>query len=571
MHTTPLCAWPWSSGSECVVLCCVWSLRVVPVAHLSFSLRAFGSTLPRGHSDDPTQGQLAVKIRTLLQHKMGAAFSEQDVRFLVFELTVELVNAPLLSTVVPPPAFSSASSAAAPAGPGGSGAYTTGPAVPSATDYVHPVPVVNSQAPLIEAACTSLLASFVSHNAATTLDERSTVLAALVSRLGSANVSGDGFVLLATLLRRQLLFSPFADPALVQDALGHVAPFCLLPQPLAGLARNLMSLLTMESRCPGATWRRNLERYFPMLAGAEPSGKELEAVLFAPPDSLIATALETFKTRALPERTVVIGTLLALFRACGFTDDAVPADASVKAGRFETHLAVLSLKKLRSLLRKTRLALEQTLQLTSAADAALYLAARMDHLKRCVYICSDRRSLSLSLSHAPLLFSAAEKHISRALQLQRRKASEAGTLAPEVPPLSIQDAVPLLCGLPWQYRVHRFTFDCILAGREAGGKLPRRNAQKPLRELVLEYAKLESASSAPQRLSVLVEGGDWEFHHVLSAYVSVALAADTAELLRTRVELAFFLLPTRRPSLLAGYLRCALRSALLTYRLTCAL
>jgi hypothetical protein len=112
-------------------------------------------------------------------------------------------------------------------------------------------------------------------------------------------------------------------------------------------------------------------------------------------------------------------------------------------GVFAQHLQDLTLKKLRSLYAKTRAAMEQSLEISSTAESREFLAHRLAKLQR-----------------------AAEKHL---LKVGR------STTAPAAP---VPRRTTLLCGLPWRFRVCRFTFDCALAGREVGGKLPRRNAQK---------------------------------------------------------------------------------------------
>ena len=157
-------------------------------------------------------------------------------------------------------------------------------------------------------------------------------------------------------------------------------------------------------------------------------------------------------------------------------------------------LEYLSLKKLRGIYQKIRLCMEQALQMSVAADANTFLVHRMDHLRR-----------------------AAEKHIKK----------EVARLGDASPPFALTpESSALLLGIPHQFRIHGLSFDCTLAGRDRqGSKWPRRNARKPLEEIVSDYLQCAPTDGRRMPLRIMIDGGDREFHHVVSALVSVLDAA----------------------------------------------
>jgi hypothetical protein len=347
--------------------------------------KAFGATFPRTSPlSDPSQGHFAIKVRTLLQRKLSvpnssAIFAEQDIRFLVSELTSETnptmvqgANNNIMSTPQPVPQ-SSASGAVQSVTPYFSLVASRAVAV-AALDYEN-TPV--------DAACVGLLTAFVARHAATILDNRSAVLAAVLNRLRGTN-SETTFVMLTCLLQRQLLYTPFTDVSQLEEALTSVLPYQIWPEPFATTAIGILRKLSMEFKCPGVTWRHQLERSFPNLREQPVTGKELEAIVFGPPDSAIAVALESFVVQPPTERAVLIVALIALYRATGLLDESdgdVEKSADVPMP-FATQLGVLSVKKLRSLYKKTRTALDHTLQIASPTEASTYISQRMEHLRR---------------------------------------------------------------------------------------------------------------------------------------------------------------------------------------------
>lgn len=408
-----------------------------------------------------------------------------------------------VASTSPPAAGPAATALAAGGGSTPQPSSSTGAAsatTPRSTQEQQQVLPKMDPAPL-DASCMALFPTLLVRYAALGGRVKSPTLTGVVNRLRAGGLSESAFMMLTTLLEREIHLTPFSDPDLLQDALSMLTPYYLWPQPYAAQAFHMLKLVSREVKCPGVAWRRGLERVFPFLTHRAATGKELDVVLLAPPDSAVASALEAHRVAQPSETEVLVGSLLSLYRAAGLSTDLC-----------ESRLLTLGAKKLQSLYDKTREAMDVALEISSPVDAAVYLDQRLDQLRR-----------------------AAEKHAPGKVQASDSSAQ-------------------LLCGVPWQIRVSKFSFDVTLAGREIGGKIPRRNATKVLRELILDYGKVESSNGGPVALRILVEGGDWEFHHVLSSYVVVSLAPDTGELLRKRVKISFHLLSTRIPSALCDAL-----------------
>lgn len=263
--------------------------------------------------------------------------------------------------------------------------------------------------------------------------------------------------MMAPFLRRHLAASPFVDVSLVADAMASFRSFQLWPQPVCGIAVDMLRCLAMETKSPGVTWRRALEKAFPQLQGLPATGFELSALVLAEPSSLLAATLDKATVRVPSEREVTAGAVVAIFQAMGVGEPEPGAGEPETSGAppppVEPQLQFLSLKKLRGIYLKIRTCLEQSLQICSAGDALAFVLARLDHLHRAML-----------------------KHVARE---QARCKGVPGFLP--CPPASM-----LLCGLPRRFGVARLSFDCALAGREPGSKWPRRNALKPLREMVAD-------------------------------------------------------------------------------------
>jgi hypothetical protein len=373
----------------------------------------------------------------------------------------------------------------------------SGPAAPSA----------------LEQSCTSLLSTLAAQHLAAFRTSES--LGVVLGRL--RRDSGEAAFLTTTcFLRRHLVCSPFADASLLEEACTTLRSFHLWPQPIAGMAVAMLETLAMEAKSPGVTWRLAWEAAFPALQGLPATGHELNTYVFAAPDSPLGALLDAI-TIALPsERELTAGAILNLFQCCGIgeAEDAEESEEATAAA--ELRLDYLSLKKLRGIYAKVRGCLEQAVQMSSADDAMLFLFNRLEKLRR-----------------------AAAKHI----------AKESGRTN-GVPGFSANPRPSqMLCGLPLQHHVCRLSFECALAGRDVGTKWPRRNAQKPLKEIVGELLRAHRDKRLPARC--LVEGGDNEMHHMLGAYVAT-LQSDPE--VAAKIKFRFYLLPGRRPSLVGSYL-----------------
>lgn len=334
--------------------------------------------------------------------------------------------------------------------------------------------------------------------------------------------------MMAPFLRRHLASSPFVDVALVEEAIVSFRQFHLWPKPLCDIVLDMLRCLSMETRSPGVTWRRQIERGFPALTGQPSNGFELSSFVFTAPESVLANVLESTTVRVPSEREVTAAAVIAIFQSVGVGggESAENGDES-GAGLVveEPKLQYLSLKKLRGVYGKIRECLEQSIQMSSAADAMAFVLARLDHLHK-----------------------AALRHVAR----EEARCKEKAPFPPN-PPISV-----VLCGLPVRFAVSRVSFDCALAGREPGSKWPRRNAMKPLRELVAEmvfslcfccscfvevFEKTRAHAPGRKRIvaRILIEGGDYELHHMLGAFV--ALVQSDVEL-SSKIKFRFFLLPS---------------------------
>ncbi len=261
--------------------------------------------------------------------------------------------------------------------------------------------------------------------------------------------------MMAPFLRRQLVCSPFVDLALIEDGIASFRAFHLWPQPLCSITLDMLRTLSMETKSPGVTWRRALEKGFPALKGRPATGFELACFVFVAPESSLANVLSSVTVRVPSEREVTSAAVLAIFQSLGVGEteaDEMAAAAEVPQMQF------LSLKKLRGVYSKVRECLQQSIQMSNVPDAMSFLLARLEHL-----------------------YKALLKHVAR----EQGRCKGVAPFPPN-PPSSL-----VLCGLPRQYQIVRMSFDCALAGREPGSKWPRRNALKPLRETVADMVRFE--------------------------------------------------------------------------------
>lgn len=364
-----------------------------------------------------------------------------------------------------------------------------------------------------DAASTSLLGSFAMQLAAS---QEPLAFGAVMARF-HRDLPETAMVMLTSLLMRQLMLTPFIETAQLEDLQRQLRSFLLWPKPFSVYAQRMLQKLSMEARSPAITWRRHWESHFPILQGRKPVGNELDVVFFCSSESAVGSLLESATIRVPSERELFVGMILNLLRVCGLEDEEDLV--------FE-QIGVLSVKKLRGFYTKMQASLEQSLQVPVPADAMAFLLRRLEHLRR-----------------------TARKYVTKS----RSKGSN--TSCDGYAALSM-----LLCGVPFRYQVNRVNFDCVLAGREVGTKWPRRNIQKPLREVVTEVLRRLSESMPPAEteakqkrhpIRIVLEGGDNEFHHILSAYVSLLLS--DAEILK-KAKFRFYFVPTRRNSMLASYL-----------------
>jgi hypothetical protein len=266
----------------------------------------------------------AVKVRMLVQRKLlgNGSFSEQDLRFMVSDL------------------------------------MTSGNTPTS-----------------LELCCTCLLTVLTSQHIAA--NKTSELLGVVFSRLRRDAVDGT-LAMMTSFMRRHLAASPFVDVALVEDAMTSFRMFHLWPKPICTIALSMLQSLTMETKSPGVTWRRSLEEAFPSLQQLPGTGYELSSLVFAAPDSALASVLESVAVRVPSEREVTAAAVIALFQSMGI------GESECEEGQVaeEPKLEFLSLKKLRGVYAKVRACLEQGIQMASSNDAMAFIIARMGHLYR---------------------------------------------------------------------------------------------------------------------------------------------------------------------------------------------
>ncbi len=368
----------------------------------------------------------------------------------------------------------------------------------------------------LEQSCIGLLGALAAqHLAANRTSDMVGVALTRLKRDGAENT----FLMMTTFLRRHLAGSPFTDAVLLDEATAAFRPFHLWPQPFASVALDMLKTLAMEAKSPGVTWRHEWEAAFPALVSLAATGKELSTFVMTAPDSVLGAVLDSVTISVPTERDVTMGAVLNMFRCCGIGEEEQSDDvdeSGATLGSNDLRLDFLSLKKLRGIYAKVRNALEQAVQMSSAGDALFFLIQRLEKLR-----------------------GAAQKHIAK----QSARTNGVPGFAAN-PPLS-----HMLCGIPYQHHVYRCSFDCALAGRDMGTKWPRRNAQKPLKEIVGELTQAQKSDRVMAR--ILVEGGDNELHHMLGAYVAVLQSDPEAA---AKVKFRFYLLPGRRPSMMSAYL-----------------
>lgn len=369
----------------------------------------------------------------------------------------------------------------------------------------------------LDATCTSFLPLLVVKQFASGSGD--SIIASLVPRL-RRDMSESTLVFVACLLHRYLSISPFLNQTLLEELFAGIRPYHAWPKPFCNLAIDLLRSLSMEAKSAGVSWRRLYEEFYPFLRDLPPTGKELDVHVFCSPDSSFGSVLEEGALHVPNEREITAGAIFSLLKANG-----IFANADSDMAIFQ-HVKILKIKKLRGIYRKVREALEQAVQIPVAADSSVFLMQRLMHLRR-----------------------AAEKHILRELKEAGKKVEESSVAAVT----NLYEC--LLRGIPFQFRVSRFAFDCALAGREVGTKWPRRNAMKPLKEIVAEALKVSSQTKRVT-LRVLIEGGDVEFHHLVGAVVALGqLEPEQFKKIKLRFYVAPSVAASKRPvSLLSSFL-----------------
>ena len=366
----------------------------------------------------------------------------------------------------------------------------------------------------VEQACLSLLNVFVGYHTRRTQTEQGFTFILNCLRKG---MSETNFTLTACLLKRQMMISPYLGKKIILEALKTVRQFHNWQDPYGRMAVELMNLLTMEAKSPGCTWRRCLERHFPGLKSESEkvNGKELDVYLFCGNNSMLGRLIDSCQHREMDEKQLIRSVILGVFRSSGASSIEEESSSSL----FQ-QLHYFSEKKLTGFYQKMREALEHSIAISSIDDARVFVEQRLERLKR-----------------------AAEKYILKALH----KASKDELLEPK-----IQATTTLV--IPHRIHVNRVNFDCTLAGKVAQ-KLPRRNAHKQLQEVVETSVKWWDSLTVKKRvkLKILIEGGDTEFHHMLSTYVGLVESSEGKIL--EKVKFQFYLIPS-----LKG--RCKLQSYL---------